>query len=61
MSSNPNDPQRQKIIYDGCGCAGSDVTEFEGEEVSHENGTGRRKRKVYRDVFGREIKSEALN
>src|SRR5262249_40925673 len=39
------------INYTGCGCSGSDVTEFIDE--------AQRKRKVYRDVFGREEKTES--
>jgi len=59
--NDPDDPNSRKIVYEGCGCAGSDITEFQSEIVTHDgNATGRRKSRVYRDVFGREIKSEIL-
>src|SRR5262249_39393335 len=48
------DSSPPKIInYTGCGCAGSDVVEMI-DEVG-------RKQKVYRDVFGREEKTEFMN
>src|SRR5262249_35895316 len=52
MSTNL-DGTVKSINYTGCGCAGSDVTEWI-DEVG-------RKQKVYRDVFGRTIKMEDMN
>jgi len=52
ITTNP-DTTTARIDYTGCGCAGADVAELTDE-------TGR-KRKVYRDVFGRQEKTESLN
>ncbi len=64
-SSNASDVN---ISYDGCGCAGGQVTTVEGEEIIEKdwlgnvtNSLGRRTQKVYQDVLGRNFKSEILN
>ncbi|MCW5970866.1 MAG: hypothetical protein KIT57_20365 [Blastocatellales bacterium] len=55
------DQSTREVVYTGCGCAGGDVVEVRGEEVPHDGTTGRRRRKIYHDVLGRVIKTEALN
>lgn len=63
ITTNQNGTTRQ-INYTGCGCAGSDVTEYWSEDGlprDDSSGTGRRKTKVYRDVHGRVAKTENLD
>jgi YD repeat-containing protein len=43
--------------YEGCGCAGGQVTTIQGEALAE----GRRKQKVYEDILGRTYKTETLN
>ena len=64
-SSNASDV---KISYDGCGCAGGQVTTIKGEEIIEKdwsgnvtNNLGRRTQKVYQDVLGRSFKTDILN
>ncbi len=45
------------ITYNGCGCAGGQVTTIEGEQLAE----GRRTQKIYQDILGRTFKSETLN
>ncbi|MCI0560815.1 MAG: hypothetical protein MN733_20215, partial [Nitrososphaera sp.] len=47
------DGTRRSITYSGCGCAGGTIITFEDE-------VGRQQR-ITQDVFGREVKVEALN
>jgi YD repeat-containing protein len=56
------------ISYEGCGCAGGQITTIEGENIietdwqgSNPNTLGRRKQKVYEDILGRQWKTETLN
>jgi YD repeat-containing protein len=52
------------ISYNGCGCAGGQITTIQGELVSREdlpNQTARRTQKIYSDILGRTYKSEVLN
>ena len=49
----------RSVSYTGCGCAGGDVTEFQSEIVN--GATGRRRTKLYRDSFSREVKTETLD
>lgn len=49
------------ISYDGCGCAGGQVTTVLSEKVPRDdqpNTTARRKQKVYEDILGREYQLE---
>ena len=50
------------ISYEGCGCAGGQVTTIEGELVPRTDTTGnaRRKQKVYEDILGRAFKTETF-
>jgi YD repeat-containing protein len=45
------------MSYEGCGCAGGQVTTVSGEQLAE----GRRRQKVYEDILGRSYKSETLN
>jgi YD repeat-containing protein len=47
----------KSFSYNGCGCAGGQVTEIKGEQLTE----GRRTQKIYADILGREFKSEVLN
>ena len=52
------------IIYDGCGCAGGQVTTIQSELVPRNdqpNTFARRTQKIYADILGREYKTEALD
>src|SRR5262249_21764829 len=49
------------ISYDGCGCAGGQVTTVQGESVPYNSSTARRTQKVYEDVLGRSYKTELLD
>ncbi len=53
--------------YDGCGCAGGQVTTIQGENVietdyqgNNANTLGRRKQKIYEDILGRPVKTEVF-
>ncbi|HEY0429705.1 MAG TPA: hypothetical protein VGC76_18125, partial [Pyrinomonadaceae bacterium] len=61
-SSTLNDSD-QLFSYDGCGCAGGQVTTIEGESVPVPGQTysARRKQKVYADILGRIYKTEIMN
>ena len=50
------------ISYEGCGCAGGQITTIEGELVPRDDisGTGRRKQKIYEDILGRTWKTETF-
>ena len=55
------------ISYQGCGCAGGQVTTIEGEEIfetawdgSNPTSLGKRTQKIYADVLGRDYKTEIL-
>jgi YD repeat-containing protein len=47
----------KSFSYNGCGCAGGQVTTIQGEQLVE----GRRTQKIYADILGREFKSEVLN
>ena len=52
------------ISYEGCGCAGGQVTTIQGPSVPRDdqpNQTARRKQRSYEDILGRKWKSEAFN
>ncbi len=56
------------ISYEGCGCAGGQVTTIQSENIvetdwqgANPNTLGRRKQKVYEDILGRQWKTETLN
>lgn len=56
------------ISYDGCGCAGGQITTIEGENITetdwqgnNPNNLGRRKQKIYQDILGRTYKTEIYN
>lgn len=52
------------ISYDGCGCAGGQVTTIQSELVPRDDSpstNARRTNKVYEDILGRTYKTEALN
>ncbi|MEP6850897.1 MAG: hypothetical protein ABI999_18715, partial [Acidobacteriota bacterium] len=52
------------ISYEGCGCAGGQVTTVEGELVPRTDGTSgsvRRKQMMYQDILGRSYKTETYN
>jgi YD repeat-containing protein len=51
------DGTTKEAEYGGCGCAGGVVVTVKGEQLTE----GRRKQKVYQDVFGRTVKTEVLN
>jgi len=48
------------MSYDGCGCAGGQVTTVEGLSVARDDtsGNARRKQKIYEDILGRGFKTE---
>jgi YD repeat-containing protein len=50
------------ISYDGCGCAGGQVTNIVGELVPRSDGSGsaRRKQKIYEDILGRTWKTVTM-
>ncbi len=51
------------LAYDGCGCAGGQVTTIQGELVARDDQPsvfGRRTQKIYEDILGRAYKSETL-
>ena len=45
------------ISYEGCGCAGGQVTTVSSEQLAE----GRRRQRSYEDILGRTYKSETLN
>lgn len=50
--------------YDGCGCAGGQVTAIQSELVPRDdqpNTNARRTQKIYEDILGRSYKTEILN
>lgn len=51
------------ISYDGCGCAGGQVTTIEGEvmPIPGTSSYARSKQKVYDDILGRQFKTETYN
>ena len=52
------------ISYEGCGCAGGQVTTVQSELVPRDdqpNTLARRTQKIYQDILGRNYKTEALN
>lgn len=56
------------ISYEGCGCAGGQVTTIQGENIvetdwqgNNPTTLGRRKQKVYEDTLGRTIKTETFD
>ncbi len=62
--SNGSDGKDQLISYEGCGCAGGQVTTVQSEVVpkdTNPNETARRTQKVYEDILGRTWKTEVLD
>jgi len=58
----------KSISYDGCGCAGGQVTTVQGEEIIEKDwqgnnpiSLGRRTQKIYADILGRSYKTEVMN
>ena len=50
------------ISYEGCGCAGGQITTIESERVPYGTSSfGRRKLKVYEDILGRSWKTESFD
>src|SRR5690606_4060969 len=52
------------ISYEGCGCAGGQITTIEGELVPRDDQptvSARRVQKVYADILGREYKTVVMN
>jgi hypothetical protein len=56
------------ISYDGCGCAGGQVTTVKGENITETDwqgsattNLGRRTQKIYADILGRAYKTEIMN
>jgi hypothetical protein len=56
------------VSYEGCGCAGGQVTTMQGEEIietdwdgSHPQSLGRRTQKMHEDILGRTYKTEVMN
>jgi YD repeat-containing protein len=52
------------MSFDGCGCAGKQITTIQGESVPVPGQTGtfaRRTQKIYADILGRDEKKETLN
>ena len=50
------------ISYEGCGCAGGQITTIESERVPYGTSSfGRRKQKVYEDTLGRSWKTESFD
>lgn len=53
--------------YEGCGCAGGQITRIEGEEIFEPTTTGQQKslgkrtRKIYTDILGREYKTDIMD
>ena len=52
------DGTTKQVSYEGCGCAGSDVVTITDEGTLVSGTLKQRKQMIYRDVFGREVKSE---
>lgn len=61
--SNGADGKDQLFSYDGCGCAGGEITTIQSESVSVPGQTysARRTQKVYADILGRTYKTEVMN
>jgi YD repeat-containing protein len=61
-TATTSDGRDTLISYDGCGCAGGQVTTIQNEEIPYGSSSiGRRTRKTYADALGREYKTEVLN
>ena len=54
------DLSTRSLSYDGCGCAGSDIVTALSEPTQS-GGANRRKATIWRDVFGRTIKTQTFN
>jgi YD repeat-containing protein len=61
LLTTSQDLTTRSVTYTGCGCAGGQTVEYEGEEVTHDGTTGRRKGRESYDSFGRVVKTELLN
>jgi YD repeat-containing protein len=61
--SNGSDGKDQLFSYDGCGCAGGQVTTIQSELVARDDTTGnaRRTQKIYADILGRTWKTEIMD
>lgn len=61
--SNGTDGKDQLFSYEGCGCAGGQVTTIQGELVPRNdqpNTNARRTQKIYEDILGRTYKTEIM-
>lgn len=59
-----SDGKDQLISYEGCGCAGGQITTVQGPLVPRDDMAGvtaRRTQKTYADILGRNYKTEMLN
>jgi YD repeat-containing protein len=56
--STNTDGTNRLYSYDGCGCAGNQVTTVKSEQV---NGTSRRTQKIHQDWLGRTSKTEVMH
>lgn len=62
--SNGSDGKDQLISYDGCGCAGGQITTIQDALVPRDDypsQTARRTQKIYEDILGRAYKTEVYN
>lgn len=62
--SNGSDGKDKLFSYDGCGCAGGQVTTVQSELVPRDDApttNARRTQKIYEDIIGRSYKTETLN
>lgn len=65
--STGTDGKEQLITYEGCGCAGGQITTIKGAIADAVDMAGnmqtskRRTRKIYEDILGRTFKTEALD
>jgi YD repeat-containing protein len=61
--SNGSDGKDTLVSYDGCGCAGGQVTTVQGPSVPEDTSPStyaRRKQKIYEDILGRNTKTETF-
>jgi YD repeat-containing protein len=61
--SNGSDGKDTLVSYEGCGCAGGQITTIEGPLVPRTDTTGdaRRIQKIYEDILGRTYKTETYD
>ncbi len=68
VDSPTNNDSDVLISYDGCGCAGGQVTTIEGENIiekdwqgNNPTSLGRRKQIITADILGRTVKTQIMN